>query len=133
MPSHQRVRAAQEALPLVAGQDRSRCREEGPIRRGEQDPPATPAEDLELVVEQRILEIQLIEAAADEQAEQPAHEPVPNGPEHLGSLMPGRPACERPGRSGRSSFFIPQASSMEYELVARSRIKGFRALQARNR
>jgi hypothetical protein len=22
--------------------------------------------------------------------------------------MPGRPACERPGRSGRLSFFTPQ-------------------------
>jgi hypothetical protein len=36
------------------------------------------------------LKIQLIEAAADEQAEQPAQKPVPDGPEHLGSLMPGR-------------------------------------------
>jgi hypothetical protein len=25
-----------------------------------------------------------------------------------GSLMPGRPACERPGQSGRSKFFTPQ-------------------------
>ncbi len=55
------------------------------------------------------LEIQLIEAAADEQAEQPEQNPVPDGPQHLGSLMPGRPACERPGRSGRSSFFTPHA------------------------
>jgi hypothetical protein len=55
------------------------------------------------------LKIQLIEAAADEHAEQPALKPVPDGPEHLGSLMPGRAACERAGRSGRSSFFTPQA------------------------
>jgi len=43
------------------------------------------------VVEHDGLKIRLIEAAADEQAEQPAQKPVPDGPEHLGSLMPGRP------------------------------------------
>ena len=51
------------------------------------------------MVEHDGLEIQLIEAAADEQAKQPVQKPVPDGPEHLGSLMTGRPACERPGRS----------------------------------
>ena len=109
VPSRERVRADQEALPPVPGQDPSRRCEEGPIRRGEEDSPAASAEDLELVVEHDGLEIQLIEAAADEHAEQPAQKPVPDEPEHLGSLMPGRPACERPGRSGRSSFFTPQA------------------------
>ena len=34
---------------------------------------------------------QAVEPAADERAEQPAQKPVPDGPEHLGSLMPGRP------------------------------------------
>ncbi len=48
---------------------------------------AASAEDLELVVEHDGLKIQLIEAAADEQAEQPAQQPVPDEPEHLGSLM----------------------------------------------
>jgi hypothetical protein len=66
-------------------------------------------EDLELVLEHDGLKIQLIEATADEQAEQPVQKPVSDGPEHLGSLMPGWPACQRPGRSGRSSFFTPQA------------------------
>jgi len=66
----------------VSGQDTSRRREEGPIRRGEEDSPAASAEDLELVVEHDGLEIQLIEAAADEQAEQPAQKPVPDRPEH---------------------------------------------------
>ena len=110
VPSPQRVRADQEALPPVPGQDPSRCCEERPIRRGEEDSPAASAEDLELVMEHDGLKIQLIQAAADEHAEQPAKKPVPDGPEHLGSLMPRRPACERPGRSGRSSFFTPHAS-----------------------
>ena len=86
-----------------------RRRKERAIRRGEEDSPATALEDLELVVEHDGLKIQLIEATADEQAEQPAQKPVSDGPEHLGSLMPGWPACQRPGRSGRSSFFTPQA------------------------
>jgi hypothetical protein len=107
VPSRQRVRAHQEALPPVPGQDPSRRREERPIRRGEEDSPAASSEDLELVVKHDGLEIQLIEAVADEQAEQPAQKPVPDGPQHQGSLRPGRPAGERPGRSGRSSFFTP--------------------------
>ena len=111
MPPRERVRADREALPPVPGQDPSRRCEEGPIRRGEEDSPAASAEDLELVMEHGMLEIQLIQAAADEHAEQPAQEPVPDGPEHLGSLISGRPVCERPGRTGRSSFFTPQHSS----------------------
>ena len=99
MPSRQRVRADQETPPQLPGQDPSRRREEGPIRRGEQHPPAASAEDLQLVMEDDGLEIQLIEAAVDEQAEQPAQEPVPDRPEHHGSLRPSRQACERPGRS----------------------------------
>ncbi len=121
MPSQKRVRADREALPPVSGQDTSRRREEGPIRRGEEDSPAASAEDVELVVEHEGLEIQLIEAAADEQAEQPAQKLVPDGPQHLGSLMPGRPACERSGRSGRSSFFTPH--------LVTGPIRGFCALQ----
>jgi hypothetical protein len=97
-PSPQRVRADQEALPPVPGQGTSCRREEGPIRRGEEDPPAASAEDLELATEHDGLEIQLIEAAADEQAEEPAQKPVPDRPEHQGSLRPYRQACERPGR-----------------------------------
>ena len=58
----------------------------------EEDPPAASAEDLQLVMEDDGLEIQLIEAAANEQAEQPAQEPVPDRPEHQGSLRPGRQA-----------------------------------------
>jgi hypothetical protein len=108
VPSRERVRADQEALPPVPGQNPSRRRKERAIRRGEEDSPATALEDLELVVEHDGLKIQLIEATADEQAEQPAQKPVSDGPEHLGSLMPGWPACQRPGRSGRSSFFTPQ-------------------------
>ncbi len=110
VPSRQRLRADQEAIPPVSGQDPSRRCEERPIRRTEEDSPAASAEDLELVVEHDGLKIQLIEAAADEQAEQPAQKPVPDRPEHQGSLMPNRPACERPGRSRRSSFFTPQAA-----------------------
>ena len=56
----------------MPGQDQGRRREERPIRRGEEDPPAASAEDLQLMMEDDGLEIQLIEAAADEQAEQPA-------------------------------------------------------------
>ncbi len=97
VPSPQRVRADQEALPPVPGQGPSRCREEGSIRGGEEDPPTISAEDLQLLVEHRILESQLIEAAADDQAEHPAQKPVPDRPEHPGSLMAGRPACELPG------------------------------------
>ena len=41
-------------------------------RRGEEDSPTASAEDLELVMEHDGLKIQLIEAAADEHAEQPA-------------------------------------------------------------
>jgi hypothetical protein len=61
------------------------------------------------VAEHGILEIQLIEAAAHEQPKQPARESVPDGREHLGSLMSGPPACERPGQTGRLTFFTPQA------------------------
>ena len=89
MPSRERVRADEEALPPVPGQNPSRRRKERAIRRGEEDSPATALEDLELVVEHDGLKIQLIEATADEQAEQPAQKPVSDGPEHLGSLMPG--------------------------------------------
>ncbi len=118
VPSPQRVRADREALPPVPGQDPSRRCEERPIRRGEEDPPAASVEDLELVAEHDGLEIQLTQAAADEQAEQPAQKPVPDGPEHLGSLRPvGRPR-ERPGRSYRSSFFTPQALSEAWKTVS---------------
>jgi hypothetical protein len=89
----------------VPGQNPSRRRKERAIRRGEEDSPATALEDLELVLEHDCLKIQLIEATADEQVEQPAQKPVSDGLEHLGSQMPGWPACQRPGRSGRSSFF----------------------------
>jgi hypothetical protein len=51
------------------------------------------------VAEHGILEIQLIEAAADEQAEQATEEPVPDGPEHPGSVTVDRKAGERVGRS----------------------------------
>jgi hypothetical protein len=78
VPSRERVRADQEALPPVPGQDPSRRCEERPIRRGEEDSPAASAEDLELVMEHDGLKIQLIEAAADEHAEQPAQKPVPD-------------------------------------------------------
>ena len=118
VPSRQGVRADQEALPPVPGQDPSRRCEERPIRRGEEDSPAASAEDPELVVEHDGLKIQLIEAAADEHAEQPAQKPVPDGPEHLGSLMPGRPACERPGRSSRLSFFTPQVPIVAGVVIA---------------
>jgi hypothetical protein len=87
---------------------------------GEEDSPAASAEDLELVAEHDGLDIQLIEAAADQQAEQPAQKPVPDGPQHLGSLMPGRPACERPGRSGGSSFFTPQGPSAPVRMPTRT-------------
>jgi len=40
-----------------------------PIGRGEQGSPAAATEDLELVAEHGLLEIQLVEVAADEQAE----------------------------------------------------------------
>jgi hypothetical protein len=94
----------------VPGQDPSNRCEERPIRRGEEDPPAASAEDLELVMEHDGLKIQLTQAAADEHSEQPAQKPVPDGPQHLGSVMRGRLACERPGHGGRSSFFTPQVS-----------------------
>jgi hypothetical protein len=64
--SHQGVRTDQEAPPPVRGQDPSRGREEGPIGHGEQGSPAAATEDLELVAEHGLLEIQLVEAAADE-------------------------------------------------------------------
>jgi hypothetical protein len=56
-------------------------------------------EDLQLVPEQGVLEIQLVEAAADGQAEEPAQKPISDGPEHPGSVTAGRQAGERPGRS----------------------------------
>jgi hypothetical protein len=57
VPSRERVRADQEALPPVPGQDPSRRCEERPIRRGEEDSPAASAEDLELVMEHDGLKI----------------------------------------------------------------------------
>ena len=78
MPSPQRGRADQEAPPPLPGKGQGRRREEGPVRRGEEDSPAASAEDLQLVAEDGILEIQLIEAAAGEHAEQPAQGPVPD-------------------------------------------------------
>jgi hypothetical protein len=41
----------------MSRKDPSRRREERPIRRGEKDPPATSAEDLELVAKHGIFEI----------------------------------------------------------------------------
>jgi hypothetical protein len=90
VPSRQRVRADQEAAPPVSRQESSHRREESPIGRGEQESPASSTtEDLQLVAEHGILEIQLIEAAADEQAEQATVEPVPDGPDHPGSVAAG--------------------------------------------
>jgi hypothetical protein len=98
VPSRQRVRADQEAPPPVSGQDPGHRRQEGPIGRGEEESPASSTtEDLQLVAEHGILEIQLIEAAADEQAEQAAEEPVPDGPEHPGE-SDGGSASWRTGR-----------------------------------
>ena len=65
MPSHQGVRTDQEAPPPVPGQDPSRGGQEGPIGRGEQGSPAAATEDLELVAEHGLLEIQLVETAAN--------------------------------------------------------------------
>jgi hypothetical protein len=118
VPYPQRVRADQEALPQVQGEHPSRRREEGPVRRGEGDPLAASEQDLELVPEHRVLEIRLIEAAADEQAEQPTQKPVPDGPKHLGSLMLQRPACGLPAQSCRSSFFTSQAFQLALALGA---------------
>ncbi len=69
VPSRQGVRTDQEAPAPFPGQDPSRRRQEGPIGRGEQGWPAAATEELELVAEHGLLEIQLVEAAADEQAE----------------------------------------------------------------
>jgi hypothetical protein len=69
VPSHQGLRTDQEAPPPVPGQHPSRGRQEGPIGRGEWGSSAAATEDLELVAEHGLLEIQLLEASADEQAE----------------------------------------------------------------
>ncbi len=112
VPSPQRVRADQEAPPPLPGQGQGRRREEGPIRRSEQDSPAASAEDLELVAEDDGLEIQLIEAAADEQAEQPTQKPVPDRPEHQGQSE-ARSAGLRTARSEYLSieFLYPTRSA----------------------
>src|SRR6266545_2322984 len=42
------------------------------------------AKDLELVAEHGRFDVPLLDAAADEQTEQPGQQPIPEGPEHLG-------------------------------------------------
>jgi hypothetical protein len=99
VPSRQRVRADQEAAPPVSGQESGHRRQEGPIGGGKGESPASsPAEGSSAGGGHGILEIQLIEAAADEQAEQATEEPVPDGPEHPGRTV-DRKAGERAGRS----------------------------------
>jgi hypothetical protein len=56
------------------------------------------------------LEIPLPDAAADEQAEQPTQEPVPQGYEHLFSLNCKSAQLRTPRWEPRSTFFTPQAS-----------------------
>jgi hypothetical protein len=52
----------------VPGQGRAAAARKARSAGSEEAPPTTSAEDLQLVVEHRILECQFIEAAADDQA-----------------------------------------------------------------
>jgi hypothetical protein len=113
VPSRQRVRADQEAPPPVSGQDPGRRCQEGAIGGGEpRPPPSSTTEDLQLVAEHGILQIQLIEAAADEQAEEATEEPVPDGPEHPGESDGGSVSWRTDRSECRSSFFTPNRSGV---------------------
>jgi hypothetical protein len=61
-------------------------RQQGPIGGGKGGSRSSSTEDLHLVAEHGRLELRLIDAAADEQTEQAADEPVPQGEEHLGQV-----------------------------------------------
>jgi hypothetical protein len=84
MPPVKGFPAHQEAVPSVPGEHPGGRGEEGPISGGEAGSGPSSTEDLQLVAEDRRLEVPLINSEADEQAEQPALEAVSEGPEHLG-------------------------------------------------
>src|SRR6266540_2521460 len=98
MPPHQGVGADEEARPPVAGEQLGGGCQERPIGVGPPWPPPSSTEDLQLVAEHGVLEIELVETASDDQAEQPAQKPVADGPEHPVSLTAGWPTYELPGR-----------------------------------
>jgi hypothetical protein len=110
VPPKESVRPHQEAPPPVRGEQLGGGGQEGPIAGGEVRPHPSSTEDPELVAEHGRLEISLVEAASDDQAEQPAQKPVPDGPEHPVSLTAGWRTCELPGpRADRVSLPTPKA------------------------
>ena len=98
MPPHQSAGADEQARPPVAGEQPGGGCQERPIGVGQPWPPPSPTQDPQLVAEHNVLEIELVEATPDDQAEQPAQKPVADGPEHPVSLTVGWRTCELPGR-----------------------------------
>src|ERR687891_240489 len=79
----ERIRVDEEAPPSVPGeQPGSRCQQH-PIGSSEVRSRPSPTKDPQLVAEDGGFDIPLIDAAADEQTEQPAEEPASEGQEHL--------------------------------------------------
>jgi hypothetical protein len=111
VPPDERVGADQEAPPPVPGEHPGCRGQERSIGGGDPGSRPSSGEDLQLVPEHGRLEIPLVNAAPDEQTEQPAKEPIPEGPEHL-SKSDGRSHSRRTARSEhRSCFFTPQGGS----------------------
>ncbi len=82
MPPVEGVRAHQEALPSIAGQQPGSGCQERPIGIGEARAYPASAEDLQLVAEHSPLQIPLVDAAAQEQTDQRADEPIAHRHEH---------------------------------------------------
>jgi hypothetical protein len=99
VPPEEGVGPDQEAPPPVPGEQPGSRGQERSIGPGVARSRPSPTENLELVAEHRGLEITFIEAAAHEQTEQAAEEPVPQGQEHRPSLNSPRAGCEWRGQS----------------------------------
>jgi hypothetical protein len=82
VPSGERVRAHQEAPQSIAGEQTSCWGQKCSVGGGEAGSRSSPAEDLQLAAEDGRLEIPLLHAAADEQAEKAREEPIQQGHEH---------------------------------------------------
>ena len=76
VPPGERIRADEEAPPPVPGEQPGSCRQPRPIGSCELRSRPSPTKDPQLMAEDGGFDIPLIDAAADEQTEQPAEEPV---------------------------------------------------------
>ena len=110
VPPDEGVRAHHEALPSIPGQQPgSRCQER-PICIGEARSDPSSTEDLQLVAEYGRLQISLVEAAAQEHANQAADEPVAHRNEHQSKSERRSPHPLTARSGGPIEFLYPTRS-----------------------